>query len=139
MKFPSPHPFYLTDFSKRLDDLAPRVFANANKNNDLKQVLTSTPVVFHKNAFELFFSSYPLLNYNTEWVYALALLPVFSYLVKHFMKSQSLDGVGHKLHQSIRQMKLDNTFTSIGSSEITKRLVLMVDELMADIESKPKA
>lgn len=132
--YPTPHPFYLTDMSPRIEGICKIVNeASKQRNKDIEQLAWATPVIAKDNLFETAGIPRDPVTRQNEWAVILARLPYVKYLV-----SQALTGptgidraaLG-KIKIALLEAKWDNTVGTVGDPELAKIYKTQVEQVLA--------
>lgn len=133
-KYPAAHPFYVTNYTDRLDALNGTVIGyTKGRSLEYEQILWNTPLLFAENALSLVQAPEGITSRNNEWVYLLQIMPYLSYLTK-YKEHASLSGAyRNRLWNRLRYLRLDHVFNGVGPAPIVdslnKQLELLIDAL----------
>lgn len=132
VKFPVPHPFYLTDLSPRLDKLAERQnFQNSIKGIELEGLAWITPMILKQNLFELMELPKDPVTFQNEWAYTLARLPYVKYLFMMLQKNPGYDrSQVNEVMIDLIDATNDQVYNVMGQSDFVKSLRRDVDQLI---------
>lgn len=130
-KYPAPHPFYVTNYTDRLDSLNKTVIEYCSNNElDFEQMLWNTPLIFKDNALSLVQPQEGITSRNNEWVYLLQILPYLSYLAKYRDKHALNNTYRQRLLNRLRYLERDHVFNGVGSADITTYLYQQLNQLI---------
>jgi len=138
-RHPSTHPFYLTDYSSRVDNYCNKILENNDKrNNDIETFVHSTPLITETSLFTLM-QRLPVqpITHNNEWAIIAARLPYLEYIADHgIVASQGDRGKINDLYETIMESMIDRVFTGVGSSKVIMGFKARLQRLKEVIECK---
>ena len=121
--FPTPHPFYLTDMTQRMEHAITIVNASSvRRNDDIEQLAWCTPVISDENLFQTAGIPRDPVTRQNEWAIILARLPYVKYLVSQALKGAN--GIDRSAFADIKvallEARWDNTVRTIGDPELAR-------------------
>lgn len=137
-RFPSPHPFYVTDFSNRVDRLIAKIIdTQERRSGDIEQVAFTTPVLWKNNLFEVMrLPSDPVTRAN-DWALQIARLPYIKYIVETAVHGDRGDRrFLNEIFTTLIEAGYDNIFSGVGSSDIVKSYKQQLADLVDLLETK---
>ena len=128
--YPSPHPFSVPDYTKQIDSLNEDTLKlTDNRSGDMGEILINIPLIFNDSAYELVQPAQHQLNYNTEWVYLLQILPFIYFAAKHKRTLTMSSTEAQQLLAHLRGMKSSRVFDTVGNNkEYSDRFYGIVDK-----------
>lgn len=138
-RYPSPHPFYLTDHSSRIDNYCKKIIENNDKRRvDIETFMSTTPMIVEDSLFGLMqrLPKQPV-THNNEWAIIAARLPYLRYIVDHGIVADKGDrSKTNELYETIMESFNDRIYTSVGSSNYVKGFKEQLMYLKETIETK---
>lgn len=138
LRFPSAHPFYITDLSNRVDNYCKQIIAdNKRKQVDLEAFVYNTPLIMEESLHSLMrrLPDQPV-THNNEWAFIAARIPYLRYLVVHGIPRDGGDRHHvNDIYESIIESSYDRVFSGVGSSRVIqgyKRELLRLKETIED-------
>jgi hypothetical protein len=121
-KLSGEHPFYLTDFSRDLDQLCSDIIKiQEGQLNDIEQILAATPMIVEPTLWQTVQLPSDPINRNNEWALSITRLPYVRYLLHMGLRQPSLDRKHtNELHEMLTEARYDNIFSGVGSSRIVQ-------------------
>jgi hypothetical protein len=137
-RFPTPHPFYLTDFSGRVDLLCQKILASQERrSDDLEQVVATTPMLVQDRLWDVLRLPKDPVTRANEWALQLARLPYVRYLIETAVRGERGDRQYlNELYTSLMEAGYDQVFAGVGSPEIVKHYRQQLRGLVALLEEK---
>lgn len=139
LKFPSVHPFYITDFSQRIDNALNLIRTDAERRRvDVEAFVYTTPMILEKSLYHLLkrLPDQPV-THNNEWAFVAARLPYVRYLVNHAIGKDVGDkSYTNTIYESIIESGYDNIFSGVGSSRVIQGFKKELHTLKETIEEK---
>lgn len=135
-KFPAPHPFYVTDYSRRVDTLCEKIIeTQARRSGDLEQVVDTTPLLYNERLWDIMRLPKDPVTRQNEWALQLARLPYVRYLVDTAVQAHQGDRAFlSEIYHSLREARMDNTFARVASNNQVKDYHQQIDDLMATLD-----
>jgi hypothetical protein len=136
-KLPVPHPFYLTDYSARVDSYCDKILeSNRQRSGDLEQVVYTTPMVLKESLWEvMYLPSDPVTRHN-EWALNIARLPYIRYLIEATVTSSGGDKrFTNELYTSLIDARYDRIFQGVGSHRVVQQYRQSIQELIEMLEA----
>ncbi len=135
--YPTPHPFYVTDMSARIEQVVKVVNgASAHRSKDIEQLAWATPAISADNIWEVAAIPRDPVTRQNEWAIILARLPFVKYLV-----SQALSGANDidrselgKIKIALLEAKWDNTVRTVGDPELERIYKTQVEQVLEMIK-----
>lgn len=138
-KHPSPHPFYLTDHSSRVDNYCKKIIENNDKRrNDIETFMATTPMVIEESLYTLMqrLPRQPV-THNNEWAIVAARLPYLRYMVDHGVLPREGDRARlNDLYETIMESFTDRIFMSTASSKVINGFKEQLMYLKETLEEK---
>lgn len=137
-KYPMAHPFYLTDFSQRIDALGAKVLeTQAHRGGDIEQAVYTTPMIVHERLWDVMALPKDPVSRANEWAFQLARLPYVSYVVR----TTALEHQGdrrylNELYTSLVDASNDSIFSGVGSSSIVRKYRESIRQLIVLLEER---
>ena len=129
-KYPSSHPFYLTDYSDRIDKMADAVIKRYQGQAPNLERAVFTPLIFKDSLLEIMKRPSGPVNLNNEWAYLLMMLPYYRFLIRTFVGERNKNTAFlNKLATSMRRLKHSTVFNQTGSTTLDK----YIQDLLEDI------
>lgn len=121
-RFPTPHPFYLTDFSQRIDALCSKILeTQERRSGDIEQVPYTTPMVVKESLYEVMQLPNDPISRQNEWALQLARLPYVRYIVETAVHAHRGDRhYLNDIHETLVDASYDRIFTGIGSPRVVQ-------------------
>lgn len=140
-KYPTPHPFYLTDYSAQIDKFCEWIISTQQSRQvSLERLVGETPMVIQPTLFEVMQLPKDPVTRHNEWALLIARLPYVRYLVKTGLATSIGDQADiNDVWISIVEAERDNAFSNVGSSEIVKQYRQQIRELIVLIEQWRKS
>lgn len=131
-KLPVPHPFYLTDYSQRVDRYCQKIIeTQANRSGDLEQVVYTTPLILKESLYEVMYLPGDPVTRHNEWALQVARLPYVRYLVELAVTRFKGDRrFTNQIYSSLIDASYDRIFQGVGSSEMVTHFQRSVQELL---------
>lgn len=132
IKFPTAHPFYLTDLTDRVD----KIIAHTNKEAEAKGIDAEslawiTPALVKDNLFQVMQLPREPLSYQNEWIYTLARFPYVKYLIIMLNKNPGYDKAQtNEIMIELINATSDSIFNTMGSSEFIRHFKKEVADLI---------
>lgn len=134
----NPHPFYVTDFSQRIDHYCKKLLEdNQRRSVDIETFVETTPLIREKKLRQLInrAPNQPI-TYNNEWAFIAARLNYIKYVVQHGVHESKGDRKGtNEIYERIIEVTNDRIFTGIGSSRVIqnyKEQLLYIKQTLED-------
>lgn len=114
--YPTPHPFYLTDLTPRVNRLIATVNGSVgHRSRDIEQLAWVTPMLSGDNLFTTAYLPKDPVTRQNEWAIVLARLPYVKYLVSQALADGRTDRSAlNKVKLALLEAKWDNTVKTIG-------------------------
>lgn len=137
-KFPSPHPFYITDLSDRLKKIEESInFEAILKGIEIEGLSAITPMIVKPNLFEVLKLPREPVTYQNQWALTMSRLPYIRYLVRMVMRNHGYDASQiHAVMIDLIEGSNDQIFNQMGNTEFVKMFRKQIAELIDDIRSK---
>lgn len=135
--FPSQHPFYLTDHSKRVQDLHQFLLEQQiPKGQDIEQIFYTLPALVKPRLSEITALPKEPITRNNRWALQLARLPYVKFLVDVSVRH----GQGDRSHLNTVYTSLvaalsDNSFNSVGSGRAVQQYNQLLQSLKSQLEA----
>lgn len=119
--YPTPHPFYLTDMTPRVERLITTVnAASVQRVKDIEQLAWATPVLSGENLYQTAYIPKDPVTRQNEWAIVLARLPYIRYLVGQAVAAGRTDRSAlNKVRVALLEAKWDRTISTIGDPWLT--------------------
>lgn len=133
--YPTPHPFYLTDLTPRVDRLISVVNSSSkHRARDIEMLAWATPALIKENLFKTAWTPKEPITRQNEWAIILARLPYVKYLITQVLEAHGTDRSAlNNVKIALLEAKWDNTVKTIGDTwlaEIYKTQVEQIFELL---------
>lgn len=137
-KFPSPHPFYITDLSDRLKKIEESInFEAILKGIEVEGLAAITPMIVKPNLFEVLKLPREPITYQNQWAITMSRLPYVRYLVRMVMRNHGYDASQiNAVMIDLVEGSHDQIFNQMGNTEFVKMFRKQITELIDDIRSK---
>lgn len=137
-RFPTPHPFYVTDYSARVDALCEKIIATQeHRSGDIEQVVYTTPVLVQRRLWDTMQLPKGPVTRANDWALQIARLPYIKYIVETSVHSDRGDRTYlNQLYLSLIEANQDNIFTGVGSPDVVKHYRMQIRDLIALMENK---
>lgn len=137
-KFPSPHPFYAIDLSKRTDDFIRKIMDDQEKRDlDMEQALYTTPAIIKSNLWDVVQLPPEPRTRQNEWALFIARIPYIKYLVDVYVHQEKGDRMYvNQVYNELIDLRNNNAFSHVGRSDIVKWLDDTVNSMIILLESK---
>ena len=136
--YPTPHPFYLTDYSNRVDSVCDKIIdTNLHRGIDIEHVMFTTyPLVAPKLYDVMRLPKEPVSRQN-EWALQLARLPYVKYAVVAALADERWDRQQtNHVYSALVDASYDRIFSGVGSPEVVKLYRESLHSLMRLLEEK---
>lgn len=134
-KYSSSHPFYLTDFTDKIDDYNRSVLRHyKSRRVDGQAVLTGFPMFFHANLGTLLESPEGLINRNNDWFYIVQRLPFYRFLLRLQEKGYINDtNFTNRLKLTLKRIKYDGGFRQTNDPQFLAYFTNMFESLVSHV------
>lgn len=132
VKFPTAHPFYLTDLTDKVDRFITYVNdENSRKGIDPESLAWITPALVKDNLFKVMALPREPLSYQNEWIYTLARFPYVKYLILMLKKNPGYDRAQvNEILIELINARTDSIFNTMGSTEFIKHFKKESEDLI---------
>lgn len=139
--YPTPHPFYLTDYSRQLNQMAEKTLDTyMRRGQDLEQLAGVVPMVLSDSLLSLMQLPKDPVTRQNEWAFLLALLPYVDFLVHYAIRHGHIEGYFmNEVHKTLRDALRDRSFTGVGGSKMIAKWRGQLQQLIVDIEDAQHA
>ena len=122
-RFPTPHPFYLTDFSQRVDRLCEKILeSQERRSEDIEQVAYTTPMIVKPTLFDVMQLPKGPVSRQNEWALYLARLPYLRYILETSVRHGRGDrSFLNELHEGLVEASQDRIFSGVGSPMVVQQ------------------
>lgn len=122
-KYPTPHPFYLADYSDRIDAFGKWLIdSQAWRDVDIEQVPYRTPMILHENLYEVMRLPKDPVSRHNDWALQLARLPYIRYILETSVAPNKGDRTYlNALYTSLVDASNDSIFSGVGNPNIVKQ------------------
>lgn len=137
-KHPSSHPFYVTDYTQRVDRLCEKIIeSNERRSGDIEQTVATTPMLVKETLRGVLQLPNDPVSRHNEWALQLARLPYIKYLVDEtILKGKGDRRFTNDIYTTLVEASQDRIFSGVGSQTLVGRyreqirgLVTQLDEL----------
>ena len=134
-KYSSSHPFYLTDFTDKIDAFNRSVLTYyKNRRVNGHAVITGFPMFFHANLGSLLEQPEGLINRNNDWFYIIQRLPFFRFLLRLQDNGYINDTYfTNKLKITLKRIKYDGGFRQTNDPQFLSYFTEMFESLVNHI------
>lgn len=121
-RHPTPHPFYLTDYSRRFETINHKILeTQERRSGDIEQLVYTTPMMLHESLWGVMRLPTDPVNRQNEWALQLARLPYIRYIVEEGVKPHQGDRrYLNEIYTSLIEASQDNIFSGVGSATMVK-------------------
>lgn len=128
-KYPTAHPFYLTDMTDRLDRTAEMTNdKNSLYLNDIESLAYRIPLIINEDLKQLLVNANGAITLQNEWAYWVAFAPYYKYLVNVLKSNQRFDhGDLFELKLEIKEAKSSNVFAGFTNTPVIKQTLEILD------------
>lgn len=136
-RYPTPHPFYLTDFSRQVDQLCEQVHNTVQQRRvGIEELVHITPMLLRDNLRDVIQLPTDPVTRQNEWAYLLARFPYIKYLLEATMHHRQGDQrQWNAVYLTLVEARHDQAFSGVGSTDIVKHYRKQLNELLATIEA----
>lgn len=136
-KFPTPHPFYLPDYSRFIDQYGQWLTdTQSTRGSDLEQLPYRTGMVVNERLFDTMRLPRDPVTRQNDWAFQIGRLPYIQYIVDSAIASGSYDRTYvNELYFSLLESSNDNIFSGVGSSRVVKQYRSKIRELIETLEN----
>jgi len=136
-KYPTPHPFYLPDYSRNVDQYGRWLMdTQVWRSTDIEQVPYRTEMVRHERLFDVMRLPKDPITRQNDWAYQLARLPYIQFILDTAVKAHAGDGSYlNKLYFSLVEAENDRIFSGVGGSDIVKQYRGRLRELIEKMDA----
>lgn len=137
-KFPTPHPFYLTDLSPRVDRFCRWVLATQpNRSDDIEQVVDTTPALVKDSLREVMALPHDPITRHNEWALTLARFPYVRYVIQTAVHHHRGDRKFlNDIYLTLVEATRDNIFSGVGTGMMIQQYRKQTRELIELLEEK---
>lgn len=137
-KFPTSHPFYLTDLTDRLERLLDFInFEAVLKGIEVEGLAYITPMIVKPNLFDVVKLSREPVTYQNQWVITLSRLPYIRYLVRMVLRNHGYDSTQlNAIMIDLIEGSHDQIFSTMNGTEMVKTFREQIKGLISDISKK---
>ena len=121
-KLVSPHPFYVVDVERRVDQLCDNIIKDLpRRNDDIERLMWSIPMVVNPKLWDVMELPDEPVTRNNEWALAIARYPYVRFAVEAAVRTTSGDrSYLNEIHESVYGLLRDRVFSGKGSMEFVK-------------------
>lgn len=136
-KYPTPHPFYLADYSDRIDRFGKWLLdSQAWRNVDLEQIPSRTPMILAENLHQVMRLPKDPVSRHNDWALQIARLPYIRYIVETGVHEHQGDRTYlNSLYTSLVDASNDSIFSGVGNPTIVKHYRKEIRNLIDYLES----
>lgn len=118
-KYPSAHPFYLTDYSDRIDRFNEILLDQYHsRKNDPEQLLYNIPLITSDTALAMVTVRQSGMNRNNDWVYLLRNIPFYRFIARHGIQHNRPNQYYlNQMYNQLRYLRNDQIFNGIGTKD----------------------
>jgi len=137
-RFPVPHPFYLADYSSRVDGLGKKILeTQMHRNADIEQLPFSIPVLVKDNLTDVMAIPRDPVTRHNDWALQLARLPYVRYIVEATVEHGRGDRhYTNEVYSSLIDASYDRIFSGIGSPTAVQHYREEIRKLIGLIEER---
>lgn len=137
-KFPSPHPFYITDLSDKLGRIEESInFEAILKGIEIEGLAAITPMIVKPNLFDVLKLPREPVTVQNQWAITMSRLPYVRYLVRMVMRNHGYDASQiNAIMIDLIEGSNDQIFKQMGNTEFVKVFRKQITELVDDIKSR---
>lgn len=137
-QYPSPHPFYLTDYTSRVDRFNEQLIVLfQGKNYTCERLLYDTPLIVKTRLSELLSKPKGIINRNNEWVFVLRYIPFIRFMTQHYVNHGSSDQFyRNRIYTHLLSIKNDRQLSSIGSRETSEYYQSILEATVDKVQHK---
>lgn len=127
----SPHPFYLTDLTPRVDRVINAYHEQSlQRTKDLEQLAWATPMLVKDNLFQLAAIPREPVTRQNEWAISLARLPYVKFLVNRVKQASGTDRSQlNDVKIALLEARWDSVLSTINDAELVEQFKTQVDQL----------
>lgn len=134
-RFPTPHPFYLTNYTSNVQQLCQQILSHQqHRSEDIEQIVNTTPMLVSESLWELIQLPPGPVSRHNEWALQLARLPYMRYLLETGVEQHK--GDRHFLNearQSLLEASQDRIFSGVGSADSIKHYRETIRSMIAHL------
>jgi hypothetical protein len=137
-RHPSSHPFYVTDFSQRVDRLCEKIIdTRERRGGDVEQIVYTTPMIIKESLREVLqLPNEPITRHN-EWALQLARLPYIKYIVEETLATEGGDRrFTNDIYTSLVEASQDRIFSGVGSQSLIGKYREQLHEMITLFDQK---
>ncbi len=137
-KYPTPHPFYLADYSGRVDRFGKWLLdSQAWRDVDIEQIPYRTPMLIKENLYQVMELPKDPVSRHNDWALQIARLPYMRYILETGVKQHKGDRTYlNNLYTSLVDASNDSIFSGVGSPAVVKQYRKEIRDLIDHLDSK---